>query len=292
MTKDKFTATWVSHSSISEYLKCPRAYYLKNVYKDSKTNHKIQIMSPPLALGSAVHEVLEALSVIPTGDRFKKPLIKKFNQIWEKKFEGKKGGFFDKDIEQKYKERGEEMIRRVKASPGPIKRLAVKIKQDLPFFWLSEDENIILCGKIDWLEYLPESDSVHIIDFKTGKKEEDKESLQLPIYHLLVHNCQQRDVDKASYWYLAFNDELTEKELPDLEVAYDKVLAIAKKIKTARALKTFKCPHGKEGCYACRDMERILKGDGDFVGVSDYGTDVYVLKKKSSSKVEHDSVII
>ncbi|QQS44706.1 PD-(D/E)XK nuclease family protein [Candidatus Roizmanbacteria bacterium] len=94
-------------------------------------------------------------------------------------------------------------------------RKAVKIKEDLPHYWLSEEDNIILCGKIDWLEYLPETDSVHIIDFKTSKYDEDGDSLQLPIYYLLVTNTQKREVSKASYWYLERNDDLTEKELPD-----------------------------------------------------------------------------
>jgi len=31
--KDKFAAIWISHSSISDFLKCPRSYFLKNIYK-------------------------------------------------------------------------------------------------------------------------------------------------------------------------------------------------------------------------------------------------------------------
>ena len=61
---DKYTAYWVSHSSINDFLKCPRAYFLKNVYKDPKTGRKIKLISPPLALGQAVHEVVESLSVL------------------------------------------------------------------------------------------------------------------------------------------------------------------------------------------------------------------------------------
>jgi len=179
---DKYTAVWVSHTSISDFLRCPRAYYLKNIYRDPKTNHKIKLMSPSLALGSAVHEVLESLSVLPRQTRFSGSLIAKFDRAWEK-ITGKKGGFINADTEYKFKQRGQEMLRRVMNNPGPLSGLAVKIQMDLPQFWLSEEDNIMLCGKIDWLEYLPDSDSVHIIDFKTGKTEEDPDSLQLPIYH-------------------------------------------------------------------------------------------------------------
>lgn len=280
---DKFAATWVSHTSISDFLQCPRAYYLKNVYKDPKTKHKAQLMSPPLALGAAVHSVLESLSVLPTTERFKVSLVKKFEDEW-KKYTGKRGGFWDEKTEATYKERGIEMLQRVMKHPGPLERLAVKIKEDLPWFWLSEEDEIILCGKIDWLEYLPDEDSVHIIDFKTSKSEENDSSLQLPIYHLLVHHCQHRQVTGASYWYLGLNDELTAKELPDLALAEAEILTIAKKIKTARKLEHFKCPHGEQGCWACRSMEKILRGEAEYVGENDYHQDIYILPPKSKDQ--------
>lgn len=285
---DKFAATWVSHTSISDFLQCPRAYYLKNVYKDPKTKHKVQLMSPPLALGAAVHSVLESLSVLPTTERLKVSLVKKFEEEW-KKYRGKRGGFWDDKTEAAYKERGIEMLQRVMKNPGPLERLAVKIKEDLPWFWLSEEDEIILCGKIDWLEYLPDIDSVHIIDFKTSKSEENDSSLQLPIYHLLVHHCQHRQVVKASYWYLGLNDDLTDKELPDLALAEAEILTIAKKIKTARKLEHFKCPHGEQGCWACRSMEKILRGEAEYVGENDYHQDIYILPPKSNDQAPVDA---
>ncbi len=96
---DKYTATWVSHSSIGDYLKCPRAYYLKNIYKDPRTRHKIQIVAPALSLGQSVHEVLESLSVLPTKERFKESLIARYDQIWPQ-ISGKRGGFSSEKQEQ------------------------------------------------------------------------------------------------------------------------------------------------------------------------------------------------
>lgn len=285
---DKFKAVWVSHSSISDFLKCPRSYYLKNIYKDPESGNKVQITSAPLSLGSAVHEVVESLSSVATKDRFKDSLLEKFELAW-KKFSGKKGGFTSEDQEEEYKNEGREMIRRIIKNPGPIKNLSVKIKEDLPYYWLSEKDNIILCGKIDWLEYLPATDGVHVIDFKTSKKEESGKSLQLPIYHLLVTNTQQRKVEKASYWYLRLSDDLKEKELPNLDKAHDEVLAVAKKIKTARKLNVFKCPEGKGGCFYCKQMESVIRGEAEFVGVGGYKRDVYILKPKQDSK---ESVVL
>lgn len=287
---DKYTALWVSHSSISAFLECPRAYFLKNIYKDPKTGHKIKLMSPPLALGQAVHEVIESLSEIKTDLRFQKPLLEKFEDAW-KKVSGKNGGFFDKDTEFKYRSRGEEMLRRVIKNPGPLGELAVKINMDLPHFWLSETDNIILCGKIDWLKYYPDTNSVEIIDFKTSRHEEGEDSLQLPIYHLLVHHCQNREVTAASYWYLDSSDELTPKKLPDLQESEEKILKIAKRMKLQKSLGKFDCPHGENGCRACRPYESVIKGEAEFVGLDNYKADVYVLNKSDPNK-DNESTIL
>ena len=273
---DKYKAVWVSHSSISDFLKCPRAYFLRNVYKDPRTGHKMAIVTPPLALGQSVHEVLESLSELPTEERLKTSLIKKFDISWEK-VTGKRGGFRDSLQEKEYKDRGVSMLKNVEKNPGPILNKAIKIKSEmgLPNYFLSEDANIILCGKIDWLEYLEESDSVHIIDFKTGKRDESDDSLQLPIYLLLVRNTQKRNVEKASYWYIDRSIDLVEKKLPNEKEAFEKVYDVAKRIKLARQLEHFVCP--KKGCIHCVPYERLLKGEGEKVGVSDTRQDIYIL---------------
>lgn len=287
MPPDKFSAVWVSHSSIADFLVCPRAYYLKNVYKDPQTGHKIQLTSPSFSLGSAVHEVIESLSIIPTADRFRDSLRAKFNQLWLK-YSGQKGGFFDAETEDRFKVRGQTMLAKIEANPGPLKNKAVKVNMDLPYFWLSEKDNLILSGKIDWLEYLEPSDSVHIIDFKTGKSEEKSDSLQLPIYLLLVQNTQKRPVSQASYWYLNFNDAPTAKDLPDVEAAQAKLLKIAKQIKLARQLDRLNCPEG--GCRHCLPLEKIIRGTGLFVGVSDFGRDLYALPAKD--QLDQESTIL
>ena len=276
MAPDKYSATWVSHSSISDFLKCPRAYYLRNVYKDPRTGHKMTIASPPLALGQAVHEVIESLAVLPAGSRLKISLVKKLDPIWLK-VTGKKGGFKTHSEEMIYRQRANQMLINRQEDPGPVALPAIKIKSsmNLPNYFLSEEDNIILCGKIDWLEYRKKDDSVHIIDFKTGKNEEPQDSLQLPIYLLLATNTQSKKVSGASYWYLDRDEGLTEKKLPDIKKSFEKVYTVARRIKLARQINHFKCPKG--GCFACRPYEKILKGEGELVGVSDTRQDVYIL---------------
>ena len=81
--KNKYEAVWVSHSSINDFLKCPRAYYLRDMYK-SKDNKKISLVNPSLSLGSAVHETLEGLAKYKAEDRFKKSLLEAFEENWKR----------------------------------------------------------------------------------------------------------------------------------------------------------------------------------------------------------------
>ncbi|HVF69066.1 MAG TPA: PD-(D/E)XK nuclease family protein [Xanthomonadales bacterium] len=273
MPKDKYTAVWVSNSSISDFLACPRLYYLRNVYKDPASGHKVNIVNPALALGQTVHEVLEALSVLDFDKRFSESLLDKYNLLWEK-VSGKLGGFKDEETEKQVKERGVNMLKRVMDNPGPLLQKAIKIPKDLPNYYLSLEENIILCGKIDWLEYLPD-DTLHIIDFKTGRNDENPNSLQLPIYYLLVENCQNRLVSKASYWYLDRDDSPLEMSLPDKDEAHERVLEIAKKVKSARLIGKYICKKG--GCFACLPFEAVINHEAEFVGVGGYNQDLYVL---------------
>lgn len=271
---DKFSAIWLSHSSINNFKHCPRAYYLSSIYRDPRTGHKISLITPSMALGSAVHEVLESLSILPTEKRFEVSLIERFQTAW-KKVSGQMGGFGDAATEESYKKRGEDMLRRVMAHSGPLAEKAVKIKMDLPQYWLSEEDGLMLCGKLDWLQYLEADDAVHIIDFKTGVGEEAVDSLQLPIYYLLAHNCQSREVKKASYWYIGRDDLPIEKKLPDLVKSKELVMKVGKEMKLARQLERFKCPAGEGGCKHCLPLEKILRGEATFVGEGDYKTDLY-----------------
>jgi hypothetical protein len=246
-------------------------------------------MTPALALGQIVHEVLESLSKLPTNKRFSLPLSDLYTKAWEK-VTGLQGGFANQAIEHHYFTRGQDMIAIIKNNPGPISRPAVKIqaKGDLPQYLLSPEDEIILCGKIDWLEYLPESNAVHIIDFKTSTREEDPDSLQLPIYYLLVKNCQNRPVTKASYWYLENSAGPVEKPLPDYQKSADKILKIAKRIKLARTFGRFICP--KDGCFHCKPYEKIVDNKCRLVGQDSYGADIFV--DLSSQEKPADSIIL
>ncbi|MFB6226373.1 MAG: RecB family exonuclease [Candidatus Paceibacteria bacterium] len=272
---DKYKATWVSHSSISDYLNCPRAYYLKNVYKDPQTGRKITVMNPDLAMGQAVHNVLESLSENSAENRFNDPLQSKLEQEWEK-ISGEKGGFKTKEQEQDYKEQAQKMIKRVEQNPGPLRNLATKRNSELLDFWLDEDKEIILCGKIDWFEYLPDEEGVHIIDFKTGQKKDRSDSLQLSIYYLLADECQKWSIKKTSFWHLREDASPNEQALPDRNLAREKIMNVATDIKSAREHDNFPCREGGN-CFYCTPFEKVINGEATLVGTDDeFNKDIYI----------------
>ena len=276
---DKYSAIWVSHSSMGDFLKCPRLYYLHNVYKDPKTKRKINIVNPALSLGVSVHEVLENLANFPSEERMNRDLIKDFENAWEK-VSGKRGGFQNEEEEKEYKERGKMMIENVKKDPRFLvnKRIKLPRGEMNPNFYLSEEDNIILNGQVDWIEYL-DDDTLHIVDFKTGKNEENESSLQLPIYILLCNALQKRKVSRASYWYLE-TDKMIEKELPDIDTSFKQVYDIAIKVKSAREKGEFLCPKGKDGCFGCKPFEKIINKDESvkYIGVGGFNQDIYMIE--------------
>lgn len=267
---------WVSHSSIGDFLSCPRAYYIRHIYRNPVTKNKVNIINPSLALGQVVHLVLESLSTKKAEERIQgTTLMEQYEEAW-KSISGERGGFRSPEEEKEYKSRGGIMINRVMFHPGPILNKAVKlVSPDAlpPRFYLSDKDDVILCGKIDWLEYQPTDDSVRIIDFKTGMHEEKEDSLQLPIYMLLVKNCQNRNVSGISYWYLEKDNEPIDMPMPDLEKAKDTIMEVALQMKAARLKGEFRCP--KNGCFACIPLENIVTGKAKFVGTNDY-QDIFI----------------
>lgn len=249
---------------------------MRHVYKDPRTRKKINIITPALALGNTVHDVLDQISVLPAEKRFERPLLERFKAAWSL-VAGELGGFRNNEEEALFKKRGEAMIRQVIANPGPLTKKAVKLHSPdelPPRYTLSAEENILLCGKVDWLEYFPEDDSVHIIDFKTGANDEDSDSLQLAIYALLVKNCQKRQIKKISYWYLEREDIPKEMILPEFTDAYERILEVAIRIKNIRQQRTYHC--ARNGCFACRPLEQVINGNAKYIKTSGY-QDIYAL---------------
>ncbi len=252
---------WVSHSSINDFNNCPRLYFFKSIYRNPKTGNRVQLVNPYLSLGSAVHDTIDEVINLPLSKRTKTPLTKNYQKVW-KKYSGKRGGFVSKKQESEFKKRGGKMVKKVEIS-GLLNRKSLKKSDNLPRADLSE--NMGLVGSFDWIEIL-KNGNLHIIDFKTGKSQEKKNSWQLPIYQILAQKNYDKNVEKLSYWYLEKNSEPVFKESINPDIFISKIKEKAIEIKKAINQNNFSCNFFYNKCYWCRNYESIISGKAEYVG--------------------------
>ena len=269
---------WISHSAISDFDICPRLYYLRYLYRDPKTNHRIQVADPCLTLGMVVHRIIEEVGKLPAERRFEIPLVDRFERRWQF-YSGKKGGFVSLKEEEGFKTRGIRMIKKLENSKI-IRNQNYKMGNELPKVQLFRDQNLILVGNIDWIELLPDR-TLHIIDFKTGKTEEDENSLQLPIYQILAHYNFKEPIKKISYWYLDKDEEPVSVELNPIQsyisIIREKALEIRETIESNKFV--CKSPNGK--CYKCEKYEKIISNKAEYVDYDpEMNRDLYFLQRR------------
>lgn len=264
---------YISYTSLSDFLNCPRAYYFRNIYRDPKTGHRVQIASPYLSLGSTVHDALKWFLDMK-GQVGYDQLEQTFRNYWLK-YRGKKGGFGSVEEEAGFGKRGLQMIANFFKNASVLGKAAPGLS--FPKFHLGE--NLVLMGNLDYAEILPEG-SLHVVDFKTGAKDED-DSLQLYIYGILAESNLERQVSAASFWYLDRDDKPRPVVLdalePKLKWIQEKAFEIKQAIEKGQWVCVKKDPPAG-GCRDCRDFERILGGEGEFQFFDErYKKDIYFL---------------
>lgn len=273
-------AVFISPSSLADFEKCPQLYYYRNVYR-SPRGLKIQLINPNLALGQAIHDVLDQFLRLMPEQRTKDELERIFELIWGNT-SGEKGGFSSVEEEESYKKRGREMLNRFWANKHFQEIEAVKIP-NFPKAELGND--LILTGKLDWVE--KDGEGLKIIDFKTGKNEEREDSWQMPIYAYLVSNVLSSKKITACYWYLDKDENLTACTLPDLEKTFGYLKQKGEIIKMVRQTNSFRCQSGKESCWACKEMLAISQGKGKLVSMDPVNRkqEIYIITEDRGLKI-------
>lgn len=265
-------AIFLSNTSLGDFLNCPRSYYLKNVYRNPKSGYRIQVASPYISLGATVHDAIKWF----LENQDKQSLLKlsdQFRNFWWK-YHGKRGGFSSKEEEKLFGQRGLKMLENFLAN---FKKLEKMVQFDkFPKYPLTE--NVVLTGNLDYVGQLSDG-SLHVIDFKTGTRNEDS-PLQLYIYGILAENHYGKEVKKMSFWYLDRDTEPKEAVLDPLEKTLEWLVEKGKEVKKALAEQAWVCKGGDGLCRDCRDYRAVLDGKGEFM-FSDhtYKKDVYYLKK-------------
>lgn len=249
-------AIFLSHTSLGDYLNCPRAYFLKNIYRDPKTGLRLQIASPHLSLGSVVHDVIKWFLEMKK-QVTKDTLLAKYENLWLK-YQGKRGGFTLKEEEEAFKGRGREMLDKFYDTSKILGKMVPPM--NFPKYFL--DGETVLFGNLDYVEELPDG-SLHIIDFKTGQKDEDN-PLQLHIYAILAESNLGKPVKKVSYWYLDRDSEPKEAVLDSLEKHLEYLKGKGQEMKKAIEEGKWVCKKSPDLCFDCQNYQAIIEGKGEF----------------------------
>lgn len=263
--------TYISYTSLKDFLKCPNAYYLKNVYKDPKTGFRLQIASPYLTLGSTVHDSVKWYLDMQ-GQVTREQLIQKYRNFWLK-YRGKRGGFASLEEEATFGKRGLKMLDNFLNNAKGLEKSVPPII--FPKYNLIGD--VILIGNFDFVGEITDG-SLHIVDFKTGANDEE-DTLQLYIYAILAEANFGKPVSKASFWYLDREDTPREIVLDPLEPKLDWLKKKALELKKAIQESNWVCVK-KELCRDCKDYQAIVDGGGEFQFTDyRYKKDIYYLKR-------------
>lgn len=265
-------AILVSYTSLTDFLKCPRAYYLKNIYRDSRQGYKLQIASPYLTLGAIVHDVIKwylEAEYKPT----KEESVKKFRNLWLK-YRLKKGGFASVEQEAEFGKRGLKMLDNFLDHADVLEKCAPFLH--FPKFKLVDD--ILLFGNMDFIGEC-EDGSLHVVDFKTGSKDENS-ALQLNIYAILAEANLQKPVSKASFWYLDRDDGPKNIVLDPLDGQIEYLKQKGLELKEAILKNEWVCVDSPNLCRNCRDYQDILDGKGEYLFADNsFKKEVYFLNR-------------
>lgn len=263
---------YISYTGLTDFLKCPRSYYLKNLYKDSRQGFKLQIISPHLTLGSTVHDALKWYLEKPTPPS-RKATIDQFRNYW-RKYRLKRGGFTSIEEEASFGIRGMKMVNNFLDN-------AKNLEKSAPFITFPKYnlvENIIMIGNFDFVGECIDG-TLHIVDFKTGAKDQEG-ALQLYIYAILAEICFGKKVSKASFWYLDREDGPRNIVLDPIDGKLEWLKEKALELKAAIAKGTWVCVKEDQGfCRDCRDYQALVDGKGEFL-FSDfrYKKEIFYLK--------------
>ncbi|HEY4694666.1 MAG TPA: PD-(D/E)XK nuclease family protein [Candidatus Nanoarchaeia archaeon] len=252
---------WLSHSSLNDFEKCHKLYYLRNLYRDKLKGNRfrIQIANPYFSLGEAVHDAIDRfVTRYPTSERDKDKLFYEFKRSWQLRA-GRRGGFKDSAQEEYFKQRGEAMLERFYKNSSFSKGQTLKV--DFPKLPLVGEDEVVLVGNFDWLEKT--SSGLHILDFKTGTSEEEG-SLQLPIYALLATHVLKLPVEKVSYWYLDRDDKPKEVPLGDLDSVLAQLKQKAQEVATVIAKQDF-TDKARPCTTDCEAYQAVVDGKGEYL---------------------------
>ncbi|MFA6027455.1 MAG: PD-(D/E)XK nuclease family protein [Patescibacteria group bacterium] len=220
---------------------CPQQYkfyYIDDLAKEFKKP------KPYLTMGAHVHNALhDFYEKFPPKQRTWENLEKLLRKRWLEN----RDGFAGKEEEKKFGMKALQMLK-FYFHKNDVLKTPVMLED---YYDTEVDENLKVLGRIDRVD--EEETGLHVIDYKTGKvDEEDISDLQLILYSLIMARNTKKPVVKASYLYLQNNQwhtiNITEEKFNEA------VETIKKQVEKIRAEKEF-APRINKLCKHCDFME-------------------------------------
>ena len=185
---------YISPNKLKIWLECPRKYW--HYYLHEPTKYK-EPPRPYYTLGEAVHNTLNSFFSLVSQIRSHERLFDLLERYWQAA-RNQEGGFKDAAEEKIYKDRAVSMLENffqkedVTITPFKLSPSSTK--------YIPLNDTVMLGGIIDRVDLEPD-DSLHIIDYKTGKEDRD-DPYQLSMYAILARNWLKKPVSKLSYLHL------------------------------------------------------------------------------------------
>lgn len=210
--------------------------YLANEYKQPK---------PYLTMGAHVHNALKDFYEVYTPEQRNYELLE---QLLRKRWTENRNGFADRDDEARWGVKALNMLRLF------AHRMDVTITPSMleDYYDMEVSPDLKLIGRIDRADLL-EDNTLHVIDYKTGKYDADEvNELQLILYAAIVGANEKYDVSRASYLYLPtwewHSIEITEERIREA------VQEVEKQVQTIEGEKQF-APQINKYCKNCDFLE-------------------------------------
>lgn len=219
------------------YETCPKQYSF--VYVEG-LKEQYDTPKPYLTIGAHVHNALKDLYERVSPEHRS---IDRLEQLLRTRWKENRKGFASIDDERAWGMKALQMMR-LYARKTDLTRQPLLLED---FHKAQISPNIQLIGRVDRVDERSDG-SLHVIDYKTGKPEEQPSFFALQLYAYLIQAKTGRPVSLASFYYLQSGSAAS--TIPDEYSMQEAVASVIARVDTIQADRTF-APRLNPHCKSC-----------------------------------------